>query len=191
MVTEASRQHNIDVELLHAIIATESGFDPRAVSPKGAIGLMQVMPETAVRFGVNPQAKDSLQSRLAEPLTNIQAGTRYLRHLMNLFAGKLELVLAAYNAGEGAVQRAGNRIPDFRETQNYVRTVTQLYALLKPPPPLLPLPLVAVESAPARPAPPRISLEIPGGAMNRGNMVSNRTQVPSLPVLSATPELAP
>lgn len=187
-VSEASVLHNIDVELLHALIATESGFDPRAVSPKGAIGLMQVMPDTAARFGVNPDARTTIQTRLTEPQTNIQAGTRYLRYLMNLFAGKLELVLAAYNAGEGAVQRAGNQIPNFRETQNYVRTVMQLYALLKPPPPLRPLPRVSLDAPRTEPAPPP-RLGMPGGAMNRGNMVSNVLQPPQLPALPANPRL--
>lgn len=187
-LSEASALHNIDVELLHALIATESGFDPKAVSPKGAIGLMQVMPDTAVRFGVNADARTPIQSRLTEPQTNIQAGTRYLRYLMNLFAGKLELVLAAYNAGEGAVQRAGNQIPNFRETQNYVRTVMQLYALLKPPPPLRPLARVSLDAPRPEPAPPP-RLGIPGGAMNRGNMVSNATQTPQLPPVFVIPRL--
>lgn len=185
-VSEASALHNIDVELLHALIATESGFDPKAVSPKGAIGLMQVMPDTAVRFGVSADARVSIQNRLTEPQTNIHAGTRYLRYLMNLFAGKLELVLAAYNAGEGAVQRAGNQIPNFRETQNYVRTVMELYALLKPPPPLRPLPRVSLDAPRVQPVQPA-RLGIPGGAMNRGNMVSNAIQPPQLPSLSVTP----
>ena len=185
-VAEAAAAHNIDLELLHALIATESGFDSRAVSPKGAVGLMQVMPDTAVRFGVAPDAKTTIQSRLSEPQTNLQAGSRYLRYLMNLFAGKLELVLAAYNAGEGAVQRAGNQIPNFRETQNYVRTVMELYALLKPPPPLRPLPRVSLDAPRPQPAQPA-RLGIPGGAMNRGNMVSNALQPPQLPSLSVTP----
>ncbi len=131
---EASRVHGIDYELLKALIATESGFDPAAVSPKGAVGLMQVLPATAQRYGVSgrPQA-DAWRRKLTDPRTNIRAGARYLRYLLDLFPGQLDLALAAYNAGEGAVQRAGNRIPNYRETRNYVQTVMQLYALLKPP----------------------------------------------------------
>lgn len=130
---EASRTHGIDFELLQALIATESGFNAGAVSPKGAVGLMQVMPATARRYGVSAGQNASVEKKLADPRTNIRAGARYLRHLLNLFPGRTDLALAAYNAGEGAVQRAGNRIPNYRETQNYVKTVLQLHALLKPP----------------------------------------------------------
>jgi hypothetical protein len=130
---EASKAQNIDYELLQAVIATESGFDAAAVSPKGAIGLMQVMPATAQRWGVQGNAKAPVEKRLAEPATNIRTGSRHLRYLLDLYPGNVELALAAYNAGEGAVQRAGNRIPNYPETQNYVRTVLQLYTMLKPP----------------------------------------------------------
>ena len=130
---EASNRHGIDYELLQALIATESGFDARAVSPKGAVGLMQIIPATAERYGVSGDARTPVQQKLTDPRTNIRAGSRYLRDLINMFPGQLELALAAYNAGEGAVQRAGTRIPNYRETQNYVRTVMQLYTMLKPP----------------------------------------------------------
>lgn len=129
----ASARHGVDYELLQAVIATESGFDARAVSPRGAVGLMQLMPATASRFGVAGDAKRSVEQKLTDPATNVAAGTRYLRYLMDLFEGRLDLALAAYNAGEGAVQRAGNRIPAYRETRNYVQSVMGLYALLKPP----------------------------------------------------------
>jgi len=151
---EASRAHNLDYELIKAVITAESGFDAQAVSPKGAIGLMQVIPATAERFGVTGDARTPVNKKLADPRTNIRTGARYLRHLLNLFEGKLDLALAAYNAGEGAVQRAGNRIPDYRETQNYVKTVLQIYALLKPPAPQPP-------AAPATP-PRRVRMELPG-----------------------------
>lgn len=150
---EASRAHGIDYELLQALIATESGFDPSAVSPKGAIGLMQVMPATAQRYGLPAGAK------LADPRTNIRTGTRYLRYLLDLFPGEPELALAAYNAGEGAVMRAGRRIPDYPETRNYVRTVMQLYEMLKPP-----------ATVRAARAPSRVRMELPGGAIGRGNL---------------------
>lgn len=152
---EASRTHGIDFELLQALIATESGFDAAAVSPRGAVGLMQVMPATAQRYGVQADRKASVDAKLADPATNIRAGSRYLRYLLDLYPGNLELALAAYNAGEGAVQRAGHRIPNYRETQNYVKTVLQLYAMLKPPPMTAPL---------------RVRMELAGGAPGRGNL---------------------
>jgi soluble lytic murein transglycosylase-like protein len=130
---EASSAHQIDYELLQALIATESGFDALAVSPRGAIGLMQITPDTAVRFGLAGDQKASIEKKLFDPASNINTGSRYLSYLINLFPGQLELAVAAYNAGEGAVQRAGNKIPNFPETQNYVKSVMQLYALLKPP----------------------------------------------------------
>ncbi len=129
---EASRRHSIDYELLQALVAAESGFDAQAVSPKGARGLMQLMPATAQRYGVQGDKKLSLEKKLHDPRINIAAGSRYLGDLIAMFPGRLELAVAAYNAGEGAVQRAGNKIPDYRETQNYVKTVMQLYAYLKP-----------------------------------------------------------
>jgi soluble lytic murein transglycosylase-like protein len=148
----ASRANDIDYELLKAVIATESGFDASAVSPRGAIGLMQVMPATAQRYGVRGDTK-----KLADPAVNIRTGAKYLRDLLDMFHGSLELALAAYNAGEGAVIRAGNRIPNYRETQNYVKTVMQLYEMLKPP--------SALRGA------NRIRMEIPaGGAIGRGNL---------------------
>ncbi|MDB5750448.1 MAG: lytic transglycosylase [Ramlibacter sp.] len=157
----ASAEHGVEFELLQALIATESGFDARAVSPKGAIGLMQLMPATAQRYGVSSDRKLALEQKLTDPRTNIRAGTRYLRDLMRRFPGQLELALAAYNAGEGAVQRAGNRIPNYRETQNYVRTVMQLYTLLKPP---------AMVQGGQPPNRVRMHLAGPGGALGRGNM---------------------
>ncbi|RYF42029.1 MAG: lytic transglycosylase domain-containing protein [Comamonadaceae bacterium] len=170
---EASRTHDIDYELLQALIATESGFDAGAVSPKGAVGLMQVMPATAGRYGVSGDAKSTVEKKLADPKTNIRAGSRYLSYLLKLFPGELELALAAYNAGEGAVQRAGNRIPNYRETQNYVKTVMQLYAMLKPPAMGAPGGRVPsrvrmeLSGAPAAAGPPAGPL---GGAIGRGNL---------------------
>jgi soluble lytic murein transglycosylase-like protein len=149
---EASREQGIDMELLQALIATESGFDARAVSPKGAVGLMQIMPATAERYGVTGDRKVPVAQKLADPRTNIRTGARYLRYLIGMFPGRLELALAAYNAGEGAVQRAGNRIPNYRETQNYVKTVMQLYGMLKPP---------AMAAQGGR-TPERVQMELPG-----------------------------
>jgi soluble lytic murein transglycosylase-like protein len=177
---EAAKRHGVDYALLQALIATESGFDAAAVSPKGAIGLMQVMPATAERYGVAADGKTPLAKKLADPLTNIRTGTRHLRYLMDLYPAQLELVLAAYNAGEGAVQRAGNRIPNFRETQNYVKTVMQLYTMLRPP-------AAAMPGRVHQQQPPRrVRVEIAakpggqlaGGAIGRGNMPPPIARVP-------------
>jgi soluble lytic murein transglycosylase-like protein len=127
----AAREFNVEYELLHAVIAKESRFDPAAVSPGGAVGLMQIMPATAANFGVKADSATSIRKKLSDPVTNLSTGSRYLRYLMNLFPGRLELALAAYNAGEGTVKRAGNQIPNIKITQNYVKTVMQTYAQLK------------------------------------------------------------
>ncbi len=185
LLREASAATQIDYELLKAMIATESGFDPAAVSPKGAVGLMQLMPATAQRYGVKDDAKQPLAKKLTDPKTNITAGSRYMRDLIKMFPGRLELAVAAYNAGEGAVQRNGNKIPPYKETQNYVATVMQLYAYLKPPK----LVAKAPEPVPAPVAPNRIRMELPvGGAAGRGNMVAPlgspvlNTPIPSSPI---------
>jgi hypothetical protein len=177
LLRDAARSQGVDYELLKALIVAESGFDPKAVSPKGAIGLMQVMPATAERWGVRGDAKQSIEKKLADPQLNVRTGTRYLRHLMGLFPDRLDLALAAYNAGEGAVQRAGNRIPNYRETQNYVKTVMHLYAMLKPPAPVRAAPAAAAAPAPAR----RVRMELPGQVPGRANMP------PPLTSPSATP----
>ena len=162
---EASATNKIDFELLQALIATESGFDTHAVSPKGAVGLMQLMPPTAQRYGVQADAKTTIEKKLVDPKTNIKAGSRYLRDLLAMFPGKPELALAAYNAGEGAVKRFGNKIPPYPETQNYVTTVMQIYTYLKPPV------LVAIATKPPEvKAPVRVRMEI-GAVPGRGNMV--------------------
>jgi soluble lytic murein transglycosylase-like protein len=98
-----------------------------------------VMPDTAQRFGVKAQGRLSVEQRLTDPRTNLHAGARYLSWLLNRFDGEVQLALAAYNAGEGAVDRAGRQVPNYRETQNYVRKVMQLHRDLRPrqTPPLL------------------------------------------------------
>ncbi|VVE27156.1 lytic transglycosylase domain-containing protein [Pandoraea fibrosis] len=122
LVQRAAEVASVDAALLHAIIDVESGYDPQAVSGKGAIGLMQVLPRTGERFGVR---------RLEDPAENVRAGASYLRWLLTRFDGDLPLVLAAYNAGEGAVLRYGRQIPPFPETQNYVRKVMAGYSRLR------------------------------------------------------------
>ena len=118
VIQSAARENNIDPALVHAVIAAESGYNPFARSHAGAAGLMQLMPDTARRYGA--------QNRL-DPKQNIHAGVRYLRNLMDLFNNDLELALAAYNAGENAVIRAGHRIPPYGETMNFVPRVLKYY----------------------------------------------------------------
>ncbi len=125
MVDAAAKAAQVEPRLLHAVIAVESGYNPKAVSPKGAVGLMQLMPETARRYGAT-NARD--------PGQNLQAGAMYLRDLLHLFNNDLKLVLAAYNAGENAVIRYGSRIPPFPETTAYVPRVLAVYRKLEAPP---------------------------------------------------------
>lgn len=117
MIDEAARAADVDSALLMAVIEVESGGNPRAVSPKGATGLMQLMPGTGARHGA---------SDLFDPCQNVAAGARYLKDLMRQF-GDLSLVLAAYNAGEGAVQKYGGEIPPYAETMSYVPKVMDRY----------------------------------------------------------------
>ncbi len=125
LIDHAARTHDIDPLLLHAIARVESRHKPGAISHAGAHGLMQVIVPTARRFGV-----DSAQ-QLHHPGTNLDVSARYLKTLQRRFGNDLPLVLAAYNAGEGAVEKYGRRIPPYRETQGYVRQVMSEYALLR------------------------------------------------------------
>jgi soluble lytic murein transglycosylase-like protein len=118
IVEKAAAANQIEIALLDAVISAESGYNPRAVSRKGAAGLMQLMPETARRYGV--------VDRL-DPIANVNAGARYLKDLLQMFNNDLRLALAAYNAGEKAVISYGNRIPPYRETVNYVPRVMAFY----------------------------------------------------------------
>ena len=118
IIENASRTHGVDAALVHAVISAESGYNPGAVSRAGARGLMQLMPDTARRFGVQ---------NIMDPSENIQGGVRYLRVLMQLFNGNMELAVAAYNAGENAVIRHGHQIPPYAETVHYVPKVLGFY----------------------------------------------------------------
>ncbi len=122
IITTAAASTSVEAELLRAVIVVESGFDAAAVSPKGAMGLMQLMPATARAYG----AADA-----SDPAQNIHAGARYLRDLLNRYGDDLELVLAAYNAGEKAVERYQRQIPPFRETRMYVPRVLRIYRELQ------------------------------------------------------------
>lgn len=117
IVREAADRHNVDPALVRAVIETESNWNPSAVSRKGAVGLMQLMPTTAQRFGA---------SDFYTPQQNVEAGVTYLKTLLERYNGNLDLALAAYNAGEGAVDRA-HGIPRFRETRDYVQKVQNAY----------------------------------------------------------------
>lgn len=118
LVQRIANMHGVHAALLKAIIEVESGFNARARSPKGAIGLMQVMPATAARYG---------QFNLYSPEQNVDVGTRYLRDLLAMFDGDVRLAVAAYNAGENAVIRNGRRVPPYRETLKYVPMVLERY----------------------------------------------------------------
>ncbi|TKC89483.1 lytic transglycosylase domain-containing protein [Trinickia terrae] len=121
VIDEASRAFRVRPELLRAVIDVESGYNPKAVSDKGALGLMQLMPDTARRFS---------RGDMLNPRDNVLAGAQYLRFLLDLFKENVELTLAAYNAGENAVIRAGYRIPSFPQTRQYVPRVLARYKQL-------------------------------------------------------------
>ena len=117
-VTNAARKYKVDARLVHAVILAESAYNPNAVSPVGAVGLMQLMPATAKRFGVTNRR---------DPQQSINGGTHYLKILLKLFKSNTKLAVAAYNAGEGAVMKYNNSIPPYKETQNYVKKVLAFY----------------------------------------------------------------
>ncbi|GAC1306511.1 MAG: lytic transglycosylase domain-containing protein [Steroidobacteraceae bacterium] len=120
-IEKAALSTSVEPNLLRAVIVVESGFNTRALSKRGAVGLMQLMPATASRFGVSDPY---------DPQENIRAGARYLKFLMNRFGQNMRLALAAYNAGEDAVDRNGGQIPPFAETISYVPKVLKIYRQL-------------------------------------------------------------
>jgi len=122
LIQDVAISTDLEPELLHAIIQVESAYNPKAVSPKGAVGLMQLMPATAKRFGVTDRTN---------PFDNVYGGARYFNYLLGLFNYNKRLALAGYNAGENAVIRYGHKIPPYRETKNYVKKVMKLYLALR------------------------------------------------------------
>jgi soluble lytic murein transglycosylase-like protein len=145
LVQEAAAQNGLDPCLILSLMRAESAFNRTAVSVKGASGLMQLMPETATRFGVK---------NIFDPRENVLGGTRYLRWLLDRFSGDVRLALAGYNAGEGAVEFYGYRIPPFLETQNYVRIIYTRYSNIH------------LGSVPAAPAVEAIKSAEQGGGKN-------------------------
>jgi soluble lytic murein transglycosylase-like protein len=123
-IVQSGSRNGVDPILLYAIMHQESTFKTRAVSPKGARGLMQLMPGTAARYGV---------TNIFDPRQNIEGGARYMRFLLDLFDDDVELALAGYNAGENAVLKYGNHVPPYSETQEYVRRIGRRYALMRDP----------------------------------------------------------
>jgi hypothetical protein len=132
-IVSASTRHGVDPVLIYSIMHRESAFKKLAISHKGARGLMQLMPATAARFGVR---------NIFDPEQNIEAGTRYMRWLLNRFKGDVGLALAGYNAGEGAVDKYRG-VPPYRETQEYVKRISERYALMRDPQTARRAPLVA------------------------------------------------
>lgn len=122
IIDRASRAHGVEGALVHAVIRAESSYNPNAISPAGASGLMQLMPETAKRYGVRD---------IFDPAQNVQGGVRLLKDLLAMFDGNVELALAAYNAGAYAVIRAGNRVPPDPQTRAYVPKVIGYYRGLR------------------------------------------------------------
>lgn len=122
LIKHNGAKYGVDPYLIFCVMEQESHFNPRALSPKGARGLMQLMPGTAARFGV----------KASDPAQNIAGGTRYLKQLMGQFNGRIDLVLASYNAGEGAVLKYGRKVPPYRETRNYVQRISYRYRRGKP-----------------------------------------------------------
>lgn len=123
-IVESGKRNSVDPLLLYSIMHQESSFKPRAISYKGARGLMQLMPPTASRFGV---------TNIWDPKQNIEGGARYMRFLLDTFSGDVSLALAGYNAGEGAVMKYGNKVPPYAETREYVRRIGNRYSMIRDP----------------------------------------------------------
>ena len=152
VIEHHARSNDLDPALVKAVVAVESAFDAQALSPKGAVGLMQVIPDTGERYGLVADAQRSVAQKLLDPSTNVRIGTRYLRDLLDRFANSVPLALAAYNAGEGSVRDHDDGIPPFAETRDFVRRVELVYTLYRPPPapPEAPIRLPRLQRSPAQ-----------------------------------------
>jgi Transglycosylase SLT domain len=122
LIRAAAERYSVDADLIHCVIAVESNFNPKAVSPKNARGLMQLLPQTAAHLGVK---------NIFDPAENIDGGTRYLRDLLGKYNNNLNLALAAYNAGPQKVARFGQRVPPYTETRNYIQSINRAYNKFK------------------------------------------------------------
>jgi soluble lytic murein transglycosylase-like protein len=150
LIERNAKTQALDPALIKAVIAVESSFEPDAVSVKGALGLMQIIPATGARYGLAERRNRTIAQQLLDPPTNVRIGARYLRDLLDLFGDDLALALAAYNAGEESVRQNGNRIPPFPETREYVALVRQFQALYQPPElasPSVPRPRIELRAA--------------------------------------------
>ena len=127
----AALSHSVDPALVYSVAAAESAFNTDAVSHKGALGLMQIMPATAARYGVTGYSLQTGRHNVLAPEVNARVGSRYLADLLRMFGGDTALAVAAYNAGEGAVSKYGNRVPPYPETQKYVERVMGFYRSFK------------------------------------------------------------
>jgi hypothetical protein len=178
LIRAASQRHGLDPDLVKAVIAVESGFDADAVSDKGAVGLMQVLPATGERYGVHADRKRSVDAKLTDPKLNLEIGTRYLSDLRTLFPERIDLALAAYNAGENSVIRYRNTVPPFPETQAYVKLVDQFHAFYRP--------------AASGDATQRIRVTIPGRRnLPDPNAPSPRYEPPAGAVVEPAPDAPP
>lgn len=148
VIAEQADLHGVDANLVRAVIQAESAYDPRAVSVKGAMGLMQLMPQTAREYGV----LDAFN-----PVENIRAGVAYLKSLLVKYSENVELALAAYNAGPGAVKKYGGAVPPYKETRNYVQKITS--AVAEPPKPVI---YRTIEIVDGRPVPKYTTKPTPG-----------------------------
>jgi soluble lytic murein transglycosylase-like protein len=150
LIERYAKARGLEPALIKAIVAVESAFDPRAVSRKGAVGLMQVIPATGERYGLAADRKRTVEQKLFDPGTNLRIGTQYLADLLARFDNDLTLALAGYNAGENAVERHARRVPPYPETQAYVALVRQFREWYAPPPAPPPRPTRVI--VPRRPA---------------------------------------
>lgn len=181
LIQQFASMHRVDPALVKAVIAVESSFQPEAVSPKGARGLMQIIPDTGERYGVVGDRKKTTSQKLSDPATNLRVGTRYLRDLLGMFAQNVELALAAYNAGENAVQRYKNTVPPYRETQEYVKRVQQFYAGFRPAP---------VTVAAKSPLATRVRFVIPGQRKTTATIATVATTAKATTPSDSAPALA-